>query len=409
MAKYIGEFWLQGEEDKTFTGEIELGKRSSELSLIIPASVGPDGGEFLKSNPLRPVMGVTTCGKRITLINYFQTLLVPSFSAGPRRVKFYINEAFVGLPAEIEKSDPEVKTAAISSEPLVEWCGVSSHTNDPEHSWAVKYSPQPPQEIYREADFAITLGYGASREWTRSGASIVDSARIVLEAEQPLAWSRAYTALANILDAVSIGCSSYCNVYQAHAGSKGPAYLAEYHSHSLFPDSKVPNVTQWLFTLRDLSDSAFTTWMEKADDLKRARAMFFSAKHHQMFIETRILLLTQAVEAYCREVHEDKDGRGYLASHFRQLCKEYKDPISVVFSDRPSRVREALDFRNDEVHSLKMSSSSRPGDQHLAIEQFLTLVLELCFMSQLGISIADMTRIVEESAIYRQLRKVYNP
>ena len=36
MKKYKGEFWLFGEEDKTYFGEIELGKRRSELSLFYP-------------------------------------------------------------------------------------------------------------------------------------------------------------------------------------------------------------------------------------------------------------------------------------------------------------------------------------------------------------------------------------
>ena len=53
MKKYRGEFWLSGEEDKTFLGEIELGKRRSQLSLTVPVSAKPDEGKFLQSDPLR--------------------------------------------------------------------------------------------------------------------------------------------------------------------------------------------------------------------------------------------------------------------------------------------------------------------------------------------------------------------
>ena len=406
MAKYKGEFWLQGEEDKTFLGEIKLGKRRSELSLIIPASETPDDGSFLQCDPLRPVLGVTTCGKRITLTDYFQTSFPYSFIQ-PRSATFCVNAAFVGLPDEMDKIDPEVETATITSDPLVEWCGVSSHEIDLDQSWAVKYSPPAPREIYRNDDFTIELGFGASRTCTRFGVSITDGARIVLKSERPVAWSRLFTSLTNVLDAASIGCGSYCSISQAHAASKAPIYLADFHFHSLFPTSRVKPRSQWLFTLSDLPESAFAKWMEKADELKRARALFFSAKHHQMFAETRILLLTQAVEAYCRIVHEDKRERGYLARHLPKLCKKYTDPISIVFPDRVSRVREVLDFRNDETHSLKMSASSKLGDEQLAMEHFLCLLLEICFMSQLGISIADITEIVERSSIYKQLRRLY--
>ena len=405
MAKYRGEFWLKGEEDKTFLGEIQLGKRRSELSLIIPSTGKLDRGEFLKSDPLRPVIGVTTCGKRIALTDYFQTLFPQPFIQ-PRCAKFCINAGFVGLPDEIDKSDPEVETAAITSEPLVEWCGVSSHEVDPDQSWAVKYSPPDPKEIYRDADFTIRLGFGASRKFTRFGASIADGARIVLKSERPLAWSRLFTTLTNVLDVVSIGCSGYCKVSHACAVSKDPPYVADYHFHSLFPDSKIQPFTQWLFALRDLPDSAFTKWMEKARDLQRARALFFSARHHQMFTETRIILLTQAVEAYYRRAHKDEPN---LEKHLKRLCSEYKTPISVVFPDWTSRVSEVVKFRGQQTHSpLKMPTSSMPGTKQLAIERFLCLILEICFMSQLDIAIADMTQIVERSSVYSQLKELYS-
>ena len=406
MTKYRGEFWLKGEEDKTFLGEIKLGKRRSELSLIVPSTREFDEGEFLKSDPLRPVIGQTTCGKVVTLTDYFQTFFPYSF-AQPRRPKFYINKAFVGLPEDIGKCDPEIETAAITSKPLVEWCGVSSHEVDPASTWGVEYSPQDSKEIYRGTDYAIELAYGASMKSSRARASIADNTRIVLKAERPLAWSRLFATLSSILDVVSIGCGDYCRISRAYAVSKTPPYIADYHFHSLFPNSKVSLFTRWLFTLRDLPDSAFTKWMEKEDELKRARALFFSAKHHKMFTETRILLLTQAVEAYCRRVYKDERKQGYLGRRLHRLCKDYKAPISVVFPDGPSRVREVVDFRNEQTHSLKMSASSKPGDKQLAMEHFLCLILEICFMSQLNISIADMAQIVERSSIYRQLRKLY--
>ena len=156
MKKYKGEFWLEGEEDKTFLGEVELGKRRSELSLIIPASDKPDKGRFLQSDPLRPVLGVTTCGKRITLTDYFQTSFPYSFLQ-PRCARFCINAAFVGLPDEIGKCDPEIETAAITSKPLVEWCDVSSHEKDPDQIWGVEYSSKDSKEIYRDEDCAIKL------------------------------------------------------------------------------------------------------------------------------------------------------------------------------------------------------------------------------------------------------------
>ena len=102
--KYKGEFWLSGEANKTFLGELKLGKRRSELSLLIPISKELDGGTFLHSNPLRPLLGMTTCGKRITLTNYFQTRFPLSFNQ-PRCAKFFVNEAFINLPHEIASRD----------------------------------------------------------------------------------------------------------------------------------------------------------------------------------------------------------------------------------------------------------------------------------------------------------------
>ena len=338
MKKYKGEFWLEGEEDKAFVGEIKLGKRRSELSLIIPATDKLDKGSFFQSDPLRPVIGVTTCGKRITLTNYFQTY--HPYSVGqPRCVKFFVNAAFVGLPDGIGECDPEVEMAAITSEPLVEWCGVSSHaTKYSDQVWSVHYSPKDSKEIYRDEDCAIELAFGANMKSSRSESSIADSARIEMNAtERPLAWSRLFKTLTGILDVVSIGCGDYCRISGAYAASKDPVFVADYHFHSLFPGTKIRRPSWRLFCLRDLSDSAFNKWMEKAGQLQRARALFFSARHHKMFAETRLLLLTQAVEAYYRRVHAD---RFKLKEHLKDLCGEYKIPISVVFPDWSSRVSE---------------------------------------------------------------------
>ena len=288
----------------------------------------------------------------------------------------------------------------------MEWCDVSSHEVDPAQTWGVEYSPKDSKEVYRDADCAIELGFGASMKSTRSGASIADSARIKMNAtERPLAWSRLFTKLLGVLDAVSIGCGGYCPVSHAYASSKDPVFIADYHFHPLFQNSKVPPSTQWLFSLRDLPDSAFAKWMEKADELGRARAMFFSARHHKMFAETRVLLLTQAVEAYYRRVYKDEPN---LEKHLKHLCGEYARPLSVVFPDWKTRVSEAVKFRGQQTHSpIKMPTASMESGDRRAIEYFLSLLLEVCFMSQLGISIADMAQIVERSFVYSQLNKLY--
>ena len=402
--KYIGEFWLKGEEDKTFLGEIKLGKRRSKLRLIIPSTDKLDEGEFLKSDPLRPVVGVTTCGKVITLTDYFQVFF-PHSPYGPRRPKFCINTAFIGLPGEIGKCDPEVETATITSKPLAEWCGSSSIEKDKDHVWSVKYSPPSSKEIYKGTDYAITLGFGASMKTGRTSASIADNTHIQIKTEKRLAWSRLFTVLSSIMDVVSIGCGGYCQIARAYATSRDPLYVADYHFHCLFPGCKVPPFTRWLFALRDLPDSAFTKWMEKADELQRARALFFSAKYHEVFTETRVILLTQAVEAYYRRAHKDEPN---LERHLKRLCSEYAAPISVVFPNWTSRVREVVRFRGQQTHSpIRMPSAAMADKDKLAIEHFLCLLLEVCFMAQLDMSTPHIAQLIERSNYYSQLRKIY--
>ena len=240
----------------------------------------------------------------------------------------------------------------------------------------------------------------------RYKASIVDSAQIQMNATaRPLAWSRLFTTLANVMDVVSIGCGGYCRISRAYAVSKDPTFIADYHFHSLFPGAKTPRLSRRLFNLRDLTGNAFTKWMEKAGELKHARALFFSAKHHRMFTETRVILLTQAVEAYYRRVYKDKFK---LIAHLKELCSEYKESISVVFPDWESRVHDAVRFRGQQTHyPLKMPTNSMTSEEQFALERFLCLILEICFMSQLDMSTAHITQLIERSDYYRQLRETY--
>ena len=351
------------------------------------------------------MLGVTTCGKRITLTDYFQTFLPYSFIQ-PRCARFCINEAFVGLPSEIGKCDPEIETAVITSKPLVEWCGVPSHELDSGQGWGVEYSPKDSKEIYRDEDCAIKLVFSANRKSAGYKASIVDSAQIQMNATaRPLAWSQLFTTLVNVMDVVSIGCGGYCRISRAYAVSKDPKFIANYHFHSLFPAAKTPRLSRPLFNLRDLTGNAFTKWMEKAGELKHARALFFSAQHHKMFTETRVILLTQAVEAYYRRVYKDKFK---LIAHLKELCSEHKEPISVVFPDWESRVHEAVRFRGQQTHyPLKMPTNSMTSEEQFALERFLCLILEICFMSQLDMSTAHITQLIERSDYYRQLGQTY--
>ena len=124
-----------------------------------------------------------------------------------------------------------------------------------------------------------------------------------------------------------------------------------------------------------------------------------------MFDETRIILLTQAVEAYYRRVYKDQFK---LITHLKELCSDYKEPISVVFPDWASRVHEAVKFRGQQTHSyLKMPTSYMTSDERSAVEHFLCLVLEICFMSQLDMAAPRITELIERSNYYRQLREIY--
>ena len=405
MAKYKGEFWLKGEEDKTYLGEIKLGKRSSELNLIIPAAKEFDRGRFLQSDPLRPVLGFTTCGKTITLIDYFQVSFPYSFGR-PRTAKFCINQAFTGLPAEAASCDPEVEAASITSKPLAEWFGKTAIKKTAEEIWSAKYDAPESIEIYKGTDYTATIEFGITGESSRTSFSIADNPRIELTAERPLPWSRAFTALSNILDAVSIGCGSYCRIYHAYASSSSdPIYVADFHFHSLFRSHKDPSFVEWFFTLKDLPDTAFAKWMEKAEELKHARSLFFSAKHDKMFVETRAGLLTQAVEVFYRRVHRADDFD--LEAALKDLCSEHSDPISVVFSDIESRVKAAVHYVNATTHHPFMVADAMTSGDKLAVEYFLQLLLEICFMSQLDIPTARITGLVESSHKYRQLKELY--
>ena len=124
-----------------------------------------------------------------------------------------------------------------------------------------------------------------------------------------------------------------------------------------------------------------------------------------MFSETRVLLLTQAVEAFYRRSYKDEPN---LERHLKRLCAEYEDAISVVFPDWKARVTEIVKFRVQQTHSFaKMPSAAMEGEDRLAIEHFLCLLLEICFMAQLDISKTDLTQLVKGSSYYGQLREVY--
>ena len=69
---------------------------------------------------------------------------------------------------------------------------------------------------------------------------------------------------------------------------------------------------------------------------------------------------------------------------------------------------EVVRFRGQQTHSpLKMPTNSMTSEERIAIEHFLCLILEICFMSQLDMTTARITQLIERSNYYRQLGEIY--
>ena len=201
-----------------------------------------------------------------------------------------------------------------------------------------------------------------------------------------------------------------------------------------------------LFTYADIEDRIdviLKNWFDKADLLKPVRDLYVSAIYHPKFIlEPKLLALTQAIESYHRRFRDStymtqdefdtdilpaleaaipaginndfrqsiKNKMKYLneyslSKRLKLIIKENAKILDLYMQNATSLVQPIIDYRNYFTHYDPKSHKAfkvNYGDV-LYLCYFLKLLIELCFLREMGFNSDDIINQLKNDYRYKNI------
>lgn len=193
-----------------------------------------------------------------------------------------------------------------------------------------------------------------------------------------------------------------------------------------------------LFTFADthgLLPTPLENWLAKAERLAPAYSLYTAiVENPRMYLEQRFLSLAQAVESFHRRSrkncvlpkseHKQKINRiinavpeddkywlqtklAYsneptLFNRLEELCDEFSAVLDGLIPDTALFRRKVRDTRNYYTHyDEKLKKKAAMGQELFNLTQKLKMLLELCFLKEVGFDEITMKRLIERNRRYQ--------
>ncbi|MBN1461979.1 MAG: hypothetical protein JXA57_20810 [Armatimonadetes bacterium] len=208
-------------------------------------------------------------------------------------------------------------------------------------------------------------------------------------------------------------------------------------------DESTPVPSDFLFREADAGKTlkwSLRKWFASAEATRSARTLYVAANYSNSFLESRFLLLCQAIESYHRSAH----GGGYMAkddysrsiypileralpgdlsrdhldslksrlrygyeyslrTRLKSLVDEHEGVLKLCSAKAAAAVDRLIDARNGIVHDTPAQPKSYSDwSKVIWYCEFLSVLLELCFLSHMGFDQATIHELVKRNLSYRR-------
>jgi hypothetical protein len=428
---------------------LRLTIRTKSVALLDPSARPFDCGRIL---------GVTTKGRPVTLFRCVATRY-PSggFPAIPRSVRIQANAVIVGF--HCDEPDPLLTSASVSFRHFGEWFGRSAIEFD--HSVqlpevAARSQKLPPIVIRDDERFRISIRPYVKRWIGGRGVQLFDEPRVEISAtKEPRPLSEFLRVSQACGDFLSIACLQLCDADRidlvSPPGPRGTQRIGTYVAQPFYDVAhEKTDRRKMLFRFKDIEDRLETTWggwLAHAEMLWSSRSLYLLGVYGDGYVESKLLSLTQAVESFHRRWHADRGHhmpkpsfkkqvldplkmaipaglpdalrQSLLSSigHANQfslrlrleaLVNEHSAALDMLTPDARSLMKSIVEVRNRFTHFFDdenpaTEAASEDDEQVLRYNVLLQCLLELSFLSAMGLSKDEVTSIARRNGHYRRL------
>jgi len=444
--KIKGIWWIDNNPEFQLNGILEF-HSPKNCYLILDGSFSERNLELIK--------GFSSKGKSITLYKCFQTNLSESFP-GLSTSKYYVNYAFINVDYKTTE-DITFKNFSVNFSSLDEWANISGFKIVNEHKKkSVKVIYKKPKDviIYQDNRFKICLSV------TSNGPQI-NSVQKDVSINQTTFFNVAFKVSEEKLSKV-IKISSILQNFLTFAVSKPVKVISligqSDKSITSFEDITFNNnidilytsITQdldvsyldphfMLFTYPDIkskSQSLLKKWFQKSETLDPVFSLYFSTLYKiDTFLNLRFLSLVQAIEAYHRrtttnveiDIREHNKRLNEIFSNvskkhnvwleqklkysnepsLRQRLKSIFNKYNIILTpliNKTTFINDVVNTRNYNVHyDEQLKDNAKRGKELLKICDVLKVIIELCFLTEMGFSETQYSPLIEKSYAYKNI------
>lgn len=452
-----GQWWLPGTQNKPVFGTLTFTRRGGAvLSLADTLSVGSDDPET------DIIVGQTAGGGYLTLLHAIRTA-APLFRLTPTFPCSYHAPLVITGAAFDSRADMRFSLWQIRFPELKTWAGKHGFEIESSELFAgrdcpavqIAYSTPPKQVLARDAGGSdLSLGYWPLLKTDPDMATVRQDMYLeVRQADRDTLedYMQTTTRFEHFL-ALATGSlvrteSIKAIVRTEDAGvTSGPILV-----HILYqpirnaPRRKRPGAEKPLFTLSDIAgreEDCFKNWFTKADWLDPVCALYFGTLYNpSRYLDLNFLNLIQAVEAYHRRASDETDRppdehaarmetildaapaehRDWLGEKLRYsnelslrrrlklLFAQFSYLLDDLILDGKATVGEICDNRNYLTHyDATLKSRAVSGTRLLLLVEVLKLLLQACFLGELGLPEAKIKEFISRSRSVQMIRHLKN-
>lgn len=443
-----GVWWDARTPERRWLGELRIGGwGKASLRIWRPEETNQ---AFPNQDSYPLIHGTASSGAEYTLINCFDSRTQGSFVAIPTRTTIHANELIAGFHSD--QRDPITVTASASFSALPEWWGHSGiNVTSAGPDIDVSYRNNEPSLLYEDGTFKVLICTSPVGSFGHYRIRIKHAIRLEITAQEPRPLSDFERLIASFGGLLTIACHQYCgretltiipprqpdDPIRMGTHVAVPIYRrvrSQSTGHSLVP--------RQAFDGRE--KERITMWLAESRSLHDTRVLYLAGVYGSGFVETKLLALTQAAEAFHRQFRpglymephafasevleplrkavpqvvssshrQAIDSRLRFANEYSQrrriqeLFDEFEEVLQLLISAPGSLVPAIIDHRNRFTHFPvpDPDAVSQPSDPMAVIRYnwLLRLLLEACFMSRIGFSVSEIATLVSNSSTYQQM------
>lgn len=442
--KIEGYWWLPDSPEKKIPGYMEYSPEKISLNLM---GSFQDLKDFNKVFDPQIILGTSMKGSPITLFNCYSG--TKTFGTGIPKTSFHVLYFFDGIHFN-NTEEIKFKSLLMYFSNLDNWVGVSGfHTDFPNQNSIVTTFTQP-NSLHAKIDeeLKLDIGFDASHSFNLEGPrtiSMKQKAVVTIESNTEKTFLDFLKVQGNIRNFLSLATLTpifplkLVGRTELNKKTEGeltiyPEIGIYYNMIGLQSEIKKTHSMKMLFTLNDIRDDFekyIKTWYEKKEKLGEVVNLYFGTLYNpSRYLIQEFLSIITSLEAYHRRfgtnfIWSDEEFKKIQSQVISSVDSEYNEWVKNKFQygNEPSLRKRLKDFleqfkvhleknplfgskfvddvvntRNYYTHYDNELKEKKMNDNEIfPCIQMLRVLMEICFLSELGFPHDKITLLVQKS------------